>query len=393
MIPRLHLKIVARFREVFGHKGDTKLYFSPGRVTIIGELIDYSGGDTITAAVDRGTYIVARKRPDNKINIYAHSFKAKKSFTLDELEKNKDDEWAVYFKGVYSVLLENGYKLHGMDLFVYTDLPFNTSLASSSSLCACLTYAALDINNIKDIEPLDMAKLSYEGERKYASHRTSLSDHATIFMGKDNTLFFFNMNSLKYEYFDFNMGEYCMAVVNSNKKRTSSDSEYNARRREGENALKKLKEKKTNLKSLCDLKPKDADFIKETLQNKEQRRALYVSSEQDRVNQAVKAIKKGSIKDLANLISKTHDGLSKLYEVSTAELDILVEESINMDGVLGARMIGTGFGGGVLIFLKKTEVENVIENLYAHYKERTRRDADVYILKSSNGTRVLPTEE
>ena len=393
MILRLHLKIVARFREVFGHKGDTKLYFSPGRVTIIGELIDYSGGDTITAAVDRGTYIVARKRPDNKINIYAHSFKAKKSFTLDELEKNKDDEWAVYFKGVYSVLLENGYKLHGMDLFVYTDLPFNTSLASSSSLCACLTYAALDINNIKDIEPLDMAKLSYEGERKYASHRTSLSDHATIFMGKDNTLFFFNMNSLKYEYFDFNMGEYCMAVVNSNKKRTSSDSEYNARRRECENALKKLKEKKTNLKSLCDLKPKDADFIKETLQNKEQRRALYVSSEQDRVNQAVKAIKKGSIKDLANLISKTHDGLSKLYEVSTAELDILVEESINMDGVLGARMIGTGFGGGVLIFLKKTEVENVIENLYAHYKERTRRDADVYILKSSNGTRVLPTEE
>ncbi|WP_028328640.1 galactokinase [Brachyspira alvinipulli] len=393
MIPRLHLKIVARFREVFGHKGDTKLYFSPGRVTIIGELIDYSGGDTITAAVDRGTYIVARKRPDNKINIYAHSFKAKKSFTLDELEKNKEDEWAVYFKGVYSVLIENGYKIHGMDLFVYTDLPFNTSLASSSSLCACLTYAALDINNIKDIEPLDMAKLSYEGERKYASHRTSLSDHAAIFMGKDNTLFFFNMSSLKYEYFDFNMGDYCMAVVNSNKKRTSSDSEYNARRRECENALKKLKEKKTNLKSLCDLKPKDADFIKETLQNKEQRRALYVSSEQDRVNQAVKAIKKGSIKDLANLISKTHDGLSKLYEVSTAELDILVEESLNMYGVLGARMIGTGFGGGVLILLKKTEVENVIENLYTHYKERTRRDADVYILKSSNGTRILPTEE
>ena len=393
MIPRLHLKIVARFREVFGHKGDTKLYFSPGRVTIIGELIDYSGGDTITAAVDRGTYIVARKRPDNKINIYAHSFKAKKSFTLDELENNKEDEWAVYFKGVYSVLIENGYKIHGMDLFVYTDLPFNTSLASSSSLCACLTYAALDINNIKDIEPLDMAKLSYEGERKYASHRTSLSDHAAIFMGKDNTLFFFNMSSLKYEYFDFNMGDYCMAVVNSNKKRTSSDSEYNARRRECENALKKLKEKKPNLKSLCDLKPKDADFIKETLQNKEQRRALYVSSEQDRVNQAVKAIKKGSIKDLANLISKTHDGLSKLYEVSTAELDILVEESLNMDGVLGARMIGTGFGGGVLILLKKTEVENVIENLYTHYKERTRRDADVYILKSSNGTRILPTEE
>ena len=180
-----------------------------------------------------------------------------------------------------------------------------------------LLFAALDINNIKDVDPIEMAKLSYEGEIKYASHRTSLSDHVTIFLSKENTLFFFNMKTLKYEYFDFNLGDYCMAVVNSNKKRTSSDGEYNARKRECENALKKLKEKKSNLKSLSDLKVKDADFIKETLQNKEQRRALYVSAERDRVNQAVKAIKKGSVKDLANLILKTHDGLSKLYEVST----------------------------------------------------------------------------
>ncbi|MBW5397899.1 galactokinase, partial [Brachyspira pilosicoli] len=197
---------------------------------------------------------------------------------------------------------------------------------------------------------------------------------------------------MSYEYLDINFGEYCVAVVNSNKKRTSSDSEYNARKRECDNALKKLKEKKSSIKLLSDLKPKDADFIKETLQNKEQRRALYVSSEEDRVNQAVKAIKKGAIKDLATLISKTHDSLSKLYEVSTAEQDILVEEASKMDGVLGARMIGTGFGGGVLILLKKTEVENVIEALYTNYKEKTRRDADVYIVKPTNGVRMLSIE-
>ena len=393
MIPKLHLKIVERFREIFGHKGEAKLYFAPGKVTVIGELIDYSGGNTITAAIDRGTYIVARKRPDSKVNIYAHSFKARKSFSLDDLEKTKEDEWLVYFKGVYSSLIEKDYKVAGIDIYVYTDLPFNTSLASSSSLCACLTYAILDLNGLSNIEPIEKAKLSYEGEKKFASQKTSLTDHATIFMGKENQLFFFNMNSLKYEYLDFNFGEYCMAVINSNKKRNSSDSEYNARRRECDNAFKKLKEKKPNLKSLCDLKPKDAEFIKSNLQNKEMRRALYVSAEQDRVNQAVKAIKKGSVKDLGNLILKTHDGLSKLYEVSTAELDILVEEAINMDGVMGVCMIGTGFGGGVLMFLKKTEVENVIENLYSKYKEKTRRDADVYIVKPSNGARILPIEE
>lgn len=392
MIPKLHLRLVERFRDVFGQKGEVKLYFAPGRLTFIGELIDYSGGDTITAAVDRGTYLVVRKRPDNKINIYGHSFKAKKSFTFNELEKNKEDEWAIYFKGVFSVLLEREYKITGMDIYAYTDLPFNTSLASSSSLCACLTYAIFDVNGLDKSDIIELAKLSYEGEIKYASHRTSLSDHITIFLGKENSLLLFNMFKMSYEYLDINFGEYCVAVVNSNKKRTSSDSEYNARKRECDNALKKLKEKKSSIKFLSDLKPKDADFIKETLQNKEQRRALYVSSEADRVNQAVKAIKKGAIKDLAALISKTHDSLSKLYEVSTAEQDILVEEALKMDGVLGARMIGTGFGGGVLILLKKTEVENVIEALYTNYKEKTRRDADVYIVKPTNGVRMLSIE-
>ncbi|MEI0561381.1 galactokinase [Brachyspira pilosicoli] len=392
MIPKLHLRLVERFRDVFGQKGEVKLYFAPGRLTFIGELIDYSGGDTITAAVDRGTYLVVRKRPDNKINIYGHSFKAKKSFTFNELEKNKEDEWAIYFKGVFSVLLEREYKITGMDIYAYTDLPFNTSLASSSSLCACLTYAIFDVNGLDESDIIELAKLSYEGEIKYASHRTSLSDHITIFLGKENSLLLFNMFKMSYEYLDINFGEYCVAVVNSNKKRTSSDSEYNARKRECDNALKKLKEKKSSIKFLSDLKPKDADFIKETLQNKEQRRALYVSSEEDRVNQAVKAIKKGAIKDLAALISKTHDSLSKLYEVSTAEQDILVEEASKMDGVLGARMIGTGFGGGVLILLKKTEVENVIEALYTNYKEKTRRDADVYIVKPTNGVRMLSIE-
>ena len=392
MIPKLHLRLVERFRDVFGQKGEVKLYFAPGRLTFIGELIDYSGGDTITAAVDRGTYLVVRKRPDNKINIYGHSFKAKKSFTFNELEKNKEDEWAIYFKGVFSVLLEREYKITGMDIYAYTDLPFNTSLASSSSLCACLTYAIFDVNGLDKSDIIELAKLSYEGEIKYASHRTSLSDHITIFLGKENSLLLFNMFKMSYEYLDINFGEYCVAVVNSNKNRTSSDSEYNARKRECDNALKKLKEKKSSIKFLSDLKPKDADFIKETLQNKEQRRALYVSSEEDRVNQAVKAIKKGAIKDLAALISKTHDSLSKLYEVSTAEQDILVEEASKMDGVLGARMIGTGFGGGVLILLKKTEVENVIEALYTNYKEKTRRDADVYIVKPTNGVRMLSIE-
>lgn len=388
MIPRLHLKIVSRFKDVFGHKGNVKLYFAPGRLTLIGEHIDYSGGDTITMAVDRGTYLAVRKRSDNKINIYSHTFKEKKSFTLDKLEKEHRDEWALYFKGVLDAFIKGSYNISGLDIFAHTDIPFHTSLASSSSLCACLTFAVDNLNNLK-IDWSEKSLISHKGETTYASQKTSVSDHIAIFVAEAGMFTYFNLSKMKYENIPFDMQDYSIAVVNSNKKRMSSDSEYNARKRECDNALKKLKEKKPNLVSLCSLKNKDIAFVKSVLTNKEQRRALYAIGEKERVVQALKAIRKNSVKNLANLIVKTHEGLSTLYEVSTAELDILVEEAMKIDGVLGARMIGTGFGGGVLMFFKKEEVENIVETLYTHYKERTRKDADVYILKSSGGARVL----
>lgn len=391
MIPRLHLKIVSRFRDIFGHKGDVKLYFAPGRLTLIGEHIDYSGGNTITMAVDRGTYLVIRKRSDNKVNIYSHTFKEKRSFTLDDLTKSPNDEWAIYFKGVLNAFIDSGYKINGLDIFSHTDVPFHTSLASSSSLCVCLTNALDDLYGFK-MKVEDKAMLSHKGETTYGSQKTSISDHISIFVAKAGTVTHFNLSKMQYENIDFDIQDYSLAVVNSNKKRMSSDSEYNARKRECDNALKKLKEKKSNLISLCSLKNKDVALVKTVLINKELRRTLYAIAEEDRVNNALKAIKKGSVKDLASLLIKTHEGLSTLYEVSTAELDILVEEAMKIDGVLGARMIGTGFGGGVLMFFKKAEVENIVETLYTHYKERTRRDADVYILKSSNGARLLPID-
>lgn len=394
MIPRLNLKLVSKFREIYGQKGDVKLYFAPGRVTLIGEHIDYSGGSTITYATDRGTYMVARKRNDDKVNIYSVAHKLKKSFKLEKIEKESGDEWLIYFKGVARAILEKGkYPISGVDVFLYTELPFSMSLASSSSLCACFTYALLDINSHSKVSPLDMAKLSYSGEIMFASQRTSLSDHITIFLAKEKSLIHLTLRTLEYEYIDFELGDYSLAVVNSNKKRMSSDSEYNSRKRECDSAVKKINEKKHKIDYLCELKLKDLKTAgASTLTGKEQRRAQYAIMELERVQNVLEYIKKNSMKDIASTLVKTHNGLSTLYEVTNAEIDILVEEAMKIEGVLGVRMIGTGFGGGVLMIIQKSHTEAIMENLYTRYKERTRRDADVYIMYPSKGARVLPIE-
>lgn len=387
--PRLHIKIASRFREVFGYRGDIRLYYAPGRITISGEHIDYSGGKTITSAIDRGIYIVARKRSDKKVNLYSQTFKTKKNFFLDNIKKEQGDEWGVYAKGVALTLKESGYNIMGMDIFIHTEIPFHASLASSTAFSLCLTNAFLGENNYKDISWQDLAVISYKGETKFASQKTSITDHATMIISKKDMLNVFDMSSMEYEYVDFDMKDCSIALVNSNKKRMSSDNEYNSRKRECESALKKIKEHDFKIKNLASIKSKELLNFESFLTSKELRRVKYVVEENERVSLSLKAIKKSSAKDLSNILLKTHKDLSTLYEVSVLEVDILVEEAMKIEGVIGARMAGNGFGGGVLMFFKNSEVENIVEELYLKYKESTKHDADIYIIKPSNGATVF----
>lgn len=389
---RLHIKIASRFREVFGYKDDTRLYYVPGRITISGEHVDYSGGKTITCAIDRGVYIVAKSRSDDKVNLYSQAFKTKKSFLLDDIKKEQGDEWAIYPKGVTLTLKESGYNIRGMDMFIHTEIPFHASLASSSAFSLCLTNVFLNESNYKDISWQDLATLSHKGETKFASQKTSITDHATMIISKDNMLNVFDLSEMEYEHIDFDIKDYSIALINSNKKRMSSDSEYNLRKKECDSALKKIKENGIKVKNLASIKPKYITSFDNFLTSKELRRVKYVIEEVERVLSSVKAIKKSAIKELSGIILKTHKDLSTLYEVSILEVDILVEEAMKIDGILGARIVGNGFGGGVLMFFKNSEVENIVEELYLKYKERTKYDADIYIVKPSSGCRIFDME-
>ncbi len=394
MIPRAYQKIITRFRDIYGSKGDAKLFFAPGRITFMGEHTDYNGGSVLSAAVERGTYIVARKRNDNKVNICVHMPKSKKNLMLDNVVVESDDDmWLKCIKGVLIVALEEGYSLTGMDIYLHGDLPYNTSLASSSSLCACVLLTVLNTNNIDLPSELELAKLSYKAEVSHASHKTSLHTHVCIFASKKGHLTLFNSKTEEVSHVPFNFNSCSIIVINSNKKRNIADSEYNSRKRECASALKKIKEKKSNANFICDLGTKDLKTLLEGLTSKEQRRISYVVEEAERVSHFVKAVEKLKLKDMGKELVESHKSLQAKYEVSSAELDILVEECLAMAYVHGAKMIGLGFGGGVLAIIQKEMVEEFIENLYVKYKEATRRDSDAYILNPSDGAKFLEIDD
>ncbi len=386
--------MITRFRDIYGSKGDAKLFFAPGRITFMGEHTDYNGGSIASCAVERGTYIVARKRNDSKINIYVHAPKSKKNILLPDVTiANDDDMWLKCIKGVLLVVAENGHTISGMDIYVHGDLSHNTSLASSSALCACALITALSISGVELPSELQLAKLSYKAETEHASQKTSLHTHVAIFASKKGNLTLFNSKTEEVSYVPFGFCDSSLVVINSNKKRNIADSEYNSRKRECTNALKKIKEKKSNIKCICDLSNKDIKILPDLLSAKEQRRVSYIIEENERISSFVKAIEKEKIKEVGKELVESHKGLQTKYEVSSAELDIIVEECLAMPYVHGAKMIGLGFGGGVLAIIRKEMVEEFIENLYVRYKEAARRDSDAYILNPSDGAKVLETDE
>ncbi len=224
MIPRIYQRIVTRFRDVYGPKGEVKLFFAPGRITFMGEHTDYNGGSVLSAAVERGTYIVGRKRNDSKVSVYAASAKSKKSFTFDNIEFDGDDMWLKCIKSVFNTLLKKEYKLSGMDIYLYGDLSYHSSLASSSSLCACCLLAVLSMNNIEMPSVLELAKLSYEAETSNASHKTSLHTHVTILASKKSHLTLFNTKTQEISHVAFDFNDYSLVYIHREVFCTSSVS-------------------------------------------------------------------------------------------------------------------------------------------------------------------------
>ena len=384
-------KVKTKFEELFGNKGEIKEYFAPGRVNLIGEHTDYNGGHVFPCALTMGTYAVARKRNDNKLRLYSMNFEkiGVLESTIDDLKYNPKEDWINYPKSMIWAMKNDGFNIDkGFDIVYYGTIPNSSGLSSSASIEVLTGFVLKDMFNL-DVDMTKIALLGQKAENKYIGVNCGIMDQFIIANGKKDCAIFLDTANLEYEYAPVKLENAKIVIMNTNKKRGLGDSKYNERRAECEEALKELQQK-LNIKSLGDLTEEEfednKDLIKSEIRQKRAKHAVY---ENQRTIKAVKALKENKIDLFGKLMIASHNSLRDDYEVTGKELDTLVEESLNQEGVIGARMTGAGFGGCAVSIVKSDKVEDFIKNVGKEYKEKIGYEADFYAVEIGNGPTIL----
>ena len=379
--------ILKTFAEVFGDAEGAKAYFAPGRVNLIGEHTDYNGGHVFPCALTIGTYGVARKRNDNKLRFYSMNFEhlCVIESSLDDLVPSKEANWTNYPKGVIWAFGEKGMKVtSGMDLLLNGNIPNGSGLSSSASVEVLTGYILRDFFGF-DVTNQDLALIGQFSENKYNKVNCGIMDQFAIAMGKKDNAIFLDTATLEYEYAPIHLENAKIVIACSNKKRGLGDSKYNERRSECETALAEL-QKVVKIDSLGELTEEQfeqyKDAIKDPVRVKRAKHAVY---ENQRTIKAVEALKNNDVALFGELMNASHVSLRDDYEVTGIELDTLVEEAWKVDGVIGSRMTGAGFGGCTVSIVKDEAVDSFIEKVGAAYKDKIGYAADFYVVEIGDG--------
>lgn len=379
--------ILKKFEEVFGDSKNAKVYFAPGRVNLIGEHTDYNGGHVFPCALTIGTYGVARKRTDNKLRFYSMNFEhlGVIESSLEDLVPAKEADWTNYPKGVMWAFGEKGMKVpFGMDLLLNGNIPNGSGLSSSASVEVLTGYILRDFFGF-DVTNQDLALIGQYSENHFNKVNCGIMDQFAIAMGKKDNAIFLDTADLSYEYAPIVLKGAKIVIACSNKKRGLGDSKYNERRSECETALAELQQV-VKIKTLGDLDEvtfeKFSAIIKSDVRRKRAKHAVY---ENQRTIRAVEALKANDVEEFGKLMNASHVSLRDDYEVTGIELDTLVEEAWKIDGVIGSRMTGAGFGGCTVSIVKDEAIDTFIDKVGAAYKEKIGYAADFYVVEIGDG--------
>ena len=383
-------QIKEKFQEKFGKK-QPELFFAPGRINLIGEHTDYNGGYVFPCAITLGTYGAAARRDDAQINLYSENFPDQgiKSFQVNELEYQKEDNWANYPKGVIKYLKEAGYDISsGMDILVYGNIPNGAGLSSSASI-ELLTGVIVENLFDLDIERLELIKIGKKVENEFIGVNSGIMDQFAVGMGEKDKALLLNTNSLEYEKIPLDLADNAIVIMNSKKRRELADSKYNERRRECEKALERL-QTELSIQSLGDLDEDTFETYKYLIDDETlEKRAKHAVYENQRTIKAAEALKAGDLKAFGQLMNESHLSLEHDYNVTGIELDTLVHEAWKQPDVLGARMTGAGFGGCAIAIVKKEEIDRFIKAVAEKYEAEIGYPAEFYVAEVSDGAKKI----
>ena len=377
--------IKEEFQQRFQKKPD-HIFFSPGRVNLIGEHIDYNGGQVMPCAISLGTYLAISKNTDKVFRFQCLNFPETAELHLQNSYTKSGKEWFNYPLGILDQVLGLDHPVSGLDMLFDGNLPIGAGLSSSASIEVLMIYALDQLFQL-NIPKVEIALLSKKVENEFIGVNCGIMDQFAVTFGEKNKAILLNCDSLEYELLPFDTGNYTLVIINTNKARSLADSKYNERFAECGAALKALK-KEIDAKNLCDIDMQTFRSHTYLLNDPVlEKRTLHVISENGRVKEAAKVLNKNKLEEFGQLMFQSHQSLKELYEVSGIELDTIVEFCKDYKDCIGARMTGAGFGGCAIALVDKKKMENFGVSLVEFYKEKIGYEPSVFASEIGNGVR------
>ena len=381
--------LATNFFEEYGNPGiHPELYFAPGRVNLIGEHTDYNGGFVLPCALKYGTWLLVRKSNDNFVKLASVNVPEKLSLPANMPLEKQPVRWFNYPLGVMDQFVKKGFQIKGMELLFSGDIPNNAGLSSSASIEMATAVGLNDL--LKADRPmLDLIRLSQKAENEFAGVNCGIMDQFASGIGKSDHAVFINCHTLEYKLIPLFIPGWQLVIANTNKQRGLVDSKYNERVAECQEAVRILSGS-LGISGLSEVGFMHFYKIEDQIHDVTiRRRARHVISENQRVLNSVSCLLKSDIVGFGALMNASHDSLKDNYEVTGFELDTLVEEARKINGVIGSRMTGAGFGGCTVNLLREETVDAFMEQVGSEYKKKTGYTPEFYIAEPSDGARSI----
>lgn len=369
------------------------LYFSPGRVNLIGEHTDYNGGYVLPAALTMGVYLLYRGRTDGLVRFASMDFDGLIEADVKNLTYIEEDGFANYPKGVIQLLCQStGLPFCGGDFLYYGTLPNGAGLSSSAAI-ELVTATAVNEQMDATISPVTLAELSQRAENQFVGVNCGIMDQFAVAMGKENQALSLNCKTLDYQMVPLDLGDYLVVITNTNKRRGLADSKYNERRQECEDALAILRTQVPELTCLADVTPELWETLSSVISNERlNRRARHIVNENHRAKAAADVLGQGNLHRFGEMMKQSHVSLRDDYEVTGPELDVLAESAWAVDGCIGSRMTGAGFGGCTVSLVLASRITEFIAEVGETYKKAIGLTPSFYVCEVGEGAQNISLE-
>jgi len=377
----------SQFQERYGSGETPRIFYSPGRVNLIGEHIDYHGGRVLPCGIDRGTALMIRPSADDTIKLASTNVDLVAILSPDQCKQKIGEHWVNYPLGALSKLREVAPTLGGYECLFSGDIPNGAGLSSSASVLVVTAFAINELAGL-GLSKLDIVRLAQAAENDFVGVKCGVMDQFAVTMAEPAHAMLLDCDTLEYQQEPLVLGEHCLLIANSGQRRELAESGYNQRFKESNQALDKLRAaSKTDIKALADLSVEEFEALSGALAGQQvlMDRARHVVEENQRVHTAASVLQAGDLQAFGALMSASHASLRDLYEVSTDAIDALVEESMAVPGVLGSRITGAGFGGCTVSLLRRDAVEQFEQQVSERYRARTGLEAEFLVVEPGRG--------